>query len=95
MKYYKVYAKNVNVPKGKAITEVTQSQAESLVCDAVDDMIDCGIIEIDDSGKYIEYIYDIAIAKFIKNGQFDCGDYRIVISEEAPNRPNICSYTLF
>lgn len=95
MKYYKVYAKNVNVPKGKAITEVTQSQAESLVCDAVDDMVDCGILELDDFEKYAEYIYDIAIAKFTVNGNFGCGDYSIVISEDTPNRPNICRYTLF
>lgn len=100
MKIYKIYAQNVTRPRGKAIIEIDKEEAESLICEAVDDMINCGDIQADFDedasddviSAFYEKIYSDAQAHFDKYEHFDCGDFCVMVTDD-PQRPNMAGYT--
>lgn len=93
-KIYKVYANCVI--KAKPVTEIRYEEALALIDEAVTDGLNNGDISIDEEDfdaaydEFIERAYDF----FRENGYFDCGDFRIVYSEEEPSRPNGCGHSV-
>lgn len=93
-KIYKVYAKCVRT--SKPVTEISYEEAMALIDEAVVDKIanDENNIDIEDfEAAYIE-LSERAEKFFKENEYFDCGDYRIVFSEEEPSRPNGCGHSV-
>lgn len=100
MKIYKIYAQNVTRPRGQAIIEIDKEEVGSLICEAVDDMLNCGDIQADFDedasddviNAFYEKIYSNALVHFDKYEHFDCGDFCIMVTDN-PQRPNMGGYT--
>ena len=97
-KIYKVYAQCVVRPRGKAITEITESEAHSLIMYAVNDMVDEGTINIetedsDEFGRMLDEISSNAIEFFEENDFFECGDFIVLVSDDYPERRGSYGWT--
>lgn len=92
MKIYKICAKNCTAPE--PIKEIDMEDAENLIKDYVNDCIFNGDIDIpgDDDEEVNDQCRDRedkAISFFKENGYFDCGDFKVEITNN-PERPNMC-----
>ena len=97
MKFYKVYAQCVRATK--AIQEITLTDAENLIVDAVYAMVDMGDIIIEDDYEdcpdmFYDFLVDMAIKFFNYNGYFECGDFAVMKSDNEPSRDNKYGYTV-
>lgn len=95
MKIYKVYAKCVRTTK--SVTEISYEEAMELIDEAITDGLnneDISIDEEEDFDAVFNKLYERAEKFLEENGYFDCGDFRIVYSEEEPSRPNGCGHSV-
>lgn len=94
-RFYKVYSQCVIRPKGKAVIEINSAG----VYDAIDDLfrfhLDNGDIELDESNW--DEVYWHVTSRYLdllnESRYLDCGDYRIVISEDLPSRQGSCGFS--
>ena len=90
MKIYKIYAQCVRGIK-KTIQEIDKKEAEDLIIETVNIMVDMEDIYIDgetddEINAAYEKLYDKAIKYFEEESFFQCGDYALVRDEEEPSR---------
>lgn len=97
MKIYKVYAQCVRGIK-KTIQEIDKVEAENLICDAVNDMVDMEDIDVEgetdeEVNANFENLYTKAIEYFEENEYFHCGDFAVIASDEMPERSGSYGWT--
>lgn len=97
-KIYKVYAQCVLRPRGKAITEITEFEAQNLISDAVIDMINNEdiVIDAEDDDEFCSMLDEIttnAMEYFEENEFFMCGDFIVIVSEDFPTRSGSYGWT--
>ena len=90
---YKIYANCATVPN--PIKEIDTNEANDLIRNAVNEMLDNGVIEFpagtDDEqiNEHIEMLAVKAVNFFEENGYYDCGDFKVEKTDN-PTRPNSC-----
>lgn len=91
MKIYKVYAQNVRV--AKAISEITEQEAQQLISDMVYELLDLEEPLSDERFENkVNELYNKALQMFETKSSIDCGDFEIKKSEDIPARSNVCGY---
>ena len=98
MKIYKVYAQCVLKPKGKAVTEITEFEAQNLIMDAVIDMVNMDYFTIEGETdeefcSELDALSCDAVEFFEENGYFECGDFIVITSEDYPVRSGSYGWT--
>lgn len=98
-KYWKVYSNACRMLK--RTSEITESEALTLITEATDSSIERGTFDIGLTGEetyeeytaLIEKAYDLAINYFNENNEFECGDFVVTYSEDAPDSANGYDHT--
>lgn len=90
---WKVYAQNVRVPKGKAISEITEKELSECIDKEYYSWLENTNIDYPENDSDFDSVFDafnmIAKAKFERCGVLGFGDYIVIDSEDYPDRPNM------